>query len=137
MLRFNSLAHFLNNEYRIITLARSVVMRTKLMMIIGILALIGSPASAIELNQGGKQIDVPVCGGFVGLQCTDKQWCNFPQAAACGSGDQFGVCRARPEFCPEIVMPVCGCDGKTYGNACKAAREGSDVAYVGGCRSGS
>jgi Kazal-type serine protease inhibitor domain len=93
-------------------------------------------ASAMEYTRDGKTYDVPVCGGFLGIQCSPKQWCHFPMGASCGRGDQFGTCQTRPEFCPDIFMPVCGCDNKTYPNACSAARAGFDVAYLGPCRTG-
>lgn len=57
-----------------------------------------------------------------------------PHSAPCGGVDQFGVCRPRPEVCREVYLPVCGCNGEDYGNACEAAAGGTDVAYVGVCR---
>jgi hypothetical protein len=91
-------------------------------------------AAAVEMKIQGKDVDVPVCGGFVGIPCKGDQWCDYPQFAQCGIGDQFGVCRPRPQVCAEMSLPVCACDGKTYDNACKAHRAGFDVYYPGPCR---
>ncbi|WP_371400269.1 hypothetical protein [Priestia megaterium] len=33
-----------------------------------------------------------------------------------------------------MYQPVCGCDGKTYGNACQAAGAGVSVASAGACK---
>jgi hypothetical protein len=44
-----------------------------------------------------------------------------------------GYCMPRPETCTKEYAPVCGCDGKTYGNRCEAARSGEDVASLGPC----
>jgi hypothetical protein len=46
-----------------------------------------------------------------------------------------GDCKAmpRPADCVGVVEYVCGCDGKTYVNACQAAAGGTRVASVGAC----
>lgn len=89
--------------------------------------------NAVAIKEG-RQLDVPVCGGFIGLVCPKDQWCSYPPGATCGIADQFGKCRPRPDFCTEQYIPVCGCNGETYSNACHAAADGTDVAYPGPCR---
>ncbi|RMH43631.1 MAG: hypothetical protein D6689_04605 [Deltaproteobacteria bacterium] len=74
-----------------------------------------------------------MCGGIANIQCTGaNDYCDV--SGHCGATDQSGVCRERPQFCPEVYQPVCGCDGTTYGNACKAAAAGASVASEGPCK---
>lgn len=63
-------------------------------------------------------------------QCDRAQWC-AKQPGVCDEG--AGLCRVRPQLCPLVVAPVCGCDGQTYGNACEAAHIGVNVAHEGPC----
>lgn len=73
------------------------------------------------------------CGGLAGLGCGEGEFCKYDIEAACGAADQTGVCTRRPEICTALHRPVCGCDGVTYTNSCRAAGAGMSVASEGAC----
>jgi hypothetical protein len=78
---------------------------------------------------GGTRAAAAACqpGGEV---CGDEAYCER------GPGDECrrpGRCRPRPASCEALSEPACGCDGKTYDNACEAARAGSGVLHAGAC----
>ncbi len=70
----------------------------------------------------------PVCAG--NADCRRDEFCVTPPGK-CGAR---GRCEVRPLGCPDVVAPVCGCDGQTYGNRCDAAAAGVSVASRGPCR---
>jgi hypothetical protein len=75
-----------------------------------------------------------VCGGLAGIACQDGQYCDMG-AVQCGAADGQGVCREIPQACTREFRPVCGCDDKTYSNACTAASAGVSVSSQGECQS--
>ena len=74
-----------------------------------------------------------MCGGIAGFGCAAQLYCDFALEAHCGAADQSGVCKPIPQLCTAQYQPVCGCNDKTYPNACTAAREGIAVAAEGEC----
>lgn len=73
--------------------------------------------------------------------CADggqKNWCSIESMVLCKSNEfcgfsdvcgvtKTGYCTAKPTTCTEDCPKVCGCDGKTYCNECKANQDGVSV----------
>jgi predicted secreted protein len=110
-------------------------------------ALVGSHAITLAYQKGSQapaktfKVTINVvdnssakaCGGLAGLTCPAGSYCEFEANQACGFADQQGKCVTKPDVCPDPFIPVCGCDGKDYDNACFANAAGTSVAHAGQC----
>jgi hypothetical protein len=88
---------------------------------------------ACEAALNGDSVDhqgecpPPPCSS--NAQCSIDEYC----AKATGACESEGACTPTPLQCSNVYSPVCGCNGVTYGNACKAAKAGVTVGKLGAC----
>lgn len=89
-------------------------------------------AALAGVNVSAKGECKTPCGGFAGFPCPDGQYCQL-EPGTCGFADFFGTCVPKPEACPDVFDPVCGCDGMTYGNQCELEAAGAQKDHDGVC----
>jgi hypothetical protein len=113
-------------------------MRTFLVYLVFLAACGGGSHGTLDASTGDGGGSGALCGGFGGKQCAATEYCDYSQNT-CGTADEAGTCRPRPDVCPAsaapdlVATPTCACNGMVYANDCEAARAGADVSGRGGC----
>jgi hypothetical protein len=94
---------------------------------------VGAAAAKAHLKHGDTEGECPVpCDE--NDDCGSDQFCK--RSGDVCADDSPGVCTDVLSPCPTVIIPVCGCDGVTYNNACEANAAGVNVASEGACAGG-
>jgi len=90
----------------------------------------GGSGGASGGGSGGERVnDDPIlCGGAYAYECAEGKICRFD--SGCGT---VGHCTRITDSCDDNLDPVCGCDGKTYSNECRARAAGVSEGTPGEC----
>jgi hypothetical protein len=95
----------------------------------------GAAAVGVSTASKGPCKPPPPTSCSTNADCaSSKEYCHIDGGCQV-TGAKMGQCKPRPQNCPSTSDPVCGCDDKTYGNACAAHWAGTNVAYKGACNS--
>lgn len=85
-------------------------------------------------SRGRCEVAAERCGGRGGVRCGETEYCAYTLDEMCGRFDATSMCMARPaDGCPDLFDPVCGCDGRDYGNECEANAAGAAILFRGTC----
>jgi hypothetical protein len=77
--------------------------------------------------------DVVCTLATVATACATGEVCMLAKGT-CADKATKGVCSKKPEICPTVVTPVCGCNKKNYSSECVALSNGHNTLADGNCK---
>ena len=86
-----------------------------------------------DTGSSRQAADGQVCGTIAGIGCAAGSYCAIEPGECLRLSDVSGVCQKKPQMCTQEYNPVCGCEGRTYPNACAASAVGVSVGATGAC----
>jgi hypothetical protein len=94
----------------------------------------GAGGSASGGTTGTNSSSSKRCGGFEGKTCDTGEFCDYA-VGTCGDLDGAGTCFKNSGLggCGAVWQPVCGCNGRTYGNECERLIDGVSKRSEGEC----
>lgn len=90
-----------------------------------------SGCGAGDSEQEETEPEAKACNPSAGMKCGKDEFCDFEDG--CGEAGATGVCKPAPDVCAAVFRPVCGCDGNTHSNSCRAHAAGTDVDFQAPC----
>ena len=99
---------------------------------LGVSAIAFTSALGAQSITGMAGLSCGAAPSTAARQCARGHFCE-PRPGQCSTQKTGGSCVRTPEVCTMIYQPVCGCNGKTYGNDCERRAHRVGKKHDGAC----